>query len=295
VSYDAKLQRIRRRIQRRRYNKGAVIGDESGNTHAGLGKIWVRFRAGIDGTGNVTYGPAVKVNRGDANYWDKANAPVRVIYDENDELTVKGVDNREARGANLDTGMLNYGSKVSRWFLLKYAITAACRPVGTTADPSTLVSVRGMVYVDNYGDIHDLPETARQADKIDLAAYIPVAGYHRIVCVFARTIANTYQVVGSTAQLETSDLDLTDFQECFDQQDAETIPLAAYKLANAQSSIDIRHLAEDLRQFVNMPQVLGFPNPVAKNTIIRSGRSSTVCGDLFATADLYVAGELYNL
>jgi len=286
------VRRLRRQLQRRAYNRAAVIGDETGTVYAGLGKIWVRFRAGTDEYGTVTYTPAVKVNRGDANYIDKANAPVRIIYDENDELTVKGIDNKEYRNAGIDSAIVNYGSKSSRWFLLKYATRAACRPVGNATDTSTLVSVRGMTYVDNYGDIHDLPETARQADKIDLASYIPAAGYHRIVCVFARTIANTYQVTGSTAQLETSALDLTDFQECFDQADAETIPLGAFKLHNAQTTIDIRDFAEDLRQFVNMPQRLGFPDPVDKQQIVRSGQTQFIGGTLTVTDTLIVEGTV---
>jgi hypothetical protein len=287
-----KLKRIRRRIQRRRYNRGAVIGDGNGNVYAGIGQTWVRFRAGNDAYGTVTYGPPVKVNNGDANYWDKDNAPVRIVYDEYDELTIKGIDNREARSAGLDSRMLNYGSKISRWFLLKYATRGACRPVGNSTDTSTLVSVRKLLYDDNYGDIGYLPETGRQSSKIDLASYIPAAGYHRIVCVFGRIGADTYQVVGSTAQLESSDLDITDFQECFDQRDFETIPLGAFKLHNAQTTVDIRDYADDLRQFVNMPQREGFPNPVAKKTILRVGMSQTISGKLTITGKLTVTGKL---
>jgi hypothetical protein len=287
-----RILRLRRKLQRADYNRPAVVGDESGIVYAGPGKIWVRFRGGLDANGAVTFAPAVKVYRGSSNYWDKPNAPVRIGYDANDHLVVLGIDNQEAENAGLDSQMLNYGSKSSRWFLLKYATRAACRPVSNSDDSSTLVSVRSLIYDDNYGDLNRLPDTARQADKIDLASYVPAAGYHRIVVVFARTIANTFQVVGSTAQLETSDLDLTDYNECFAQRDAETIPLAAYKLYGGQTAVVIRDMSEDLRQFVNMPQREGFPNPVAKKTILRAGMSHTVSDKLTITGKLTVKGKL---
>jgi hypothetical protein len=49
---------------------------------------------------------------------------------------------------------------------------------------------------------------------------------------------------------------------------------------------------EDLRQFVNVPRVLGFPNPVSIDHVIRSGQTATVHGTLNITADLNVQGTL---
>jgi hypothetical protein len=54
-------------------------------------------------------------------------------------------------------------------------------------------------------------------------------------------------------------------------------------------------MSEDLRQFVNMPQREGFPNPVAKNTILRANYTQTVCDDFYATADFFAQGAFYNI
>jgi len=292
MSEIAALQRIRRRVRHRRFNRGAVLGNDNNLIYAGLGKVWVRFRAGTDSNGNVTFAPPVKVHRGGATFFEYAGAPVRVVYDENDELAIKGIDNKEAESAGLDSGLLNYGSKTSRWLRLKNVVRLKCYPVGTADDPSTLVSVRSLLYDNDYGDFIRIAATARQADKIDLASYIPTAGNHAVVCVFMRTVANTYQVVSSTVQAQSSDIDITDYQECFAQRDAETVPIQAFILSDAQTSITMSDLGEDLRQFINMPRGLGFPNPVNTHQIIRAGQTLAVPGDVTVTADLTVQGEL---
>lgn len=299
MTYDAPLDSpdigtLRRIIRRRRFKRRAVIGDENGLKYAGRGKIWVRFRGGMNTDGNTTFEPAVKVNRGGATFFEHVGAPVWVHYDDGDELAIKGVDNQEADAAELDTGILNYGSRSSRWIRLKNVVRLVARPVGTAANPSTLVSVRSLIYDNDYGDLYRLEATGRQADKIDLASYIPTAGNHAVVCIFLRTVANTFQVVSSTAQSIATDIDLTDYQECFAQRDAETVPIQGFILGDAQTSITISDLGEDLRQFVNMPRSLGFPNPVDMQQIIRSGRTEYVGGTLTITDTLTVEGTLTN-
>ena len=288
----ATLKRIRRRFQRRRFYQSAVVGNEDGLIYAGLGQIWVRYRGGNDADSNVTYQQAIKVNRGGATFFEYYGAPVWVVYDRNDELAIEGVDSKEAAAANLDTALLNLGNRSSRWFRLKNATRLAGRPVGTAANPSTLVTVRSLIYDNDYGDLYRLEATARVADKVDLATYIPAAGNHAVVCIFLRTVDNTFQVTSSTVQALATDIDLTDYQECFALRDAETIPIQAFILSDGQTAITKADMGEDLRQFVNMPRGHGFPNPVDQISILRSGYTQTISDKLTITGKLTINGKL---
>jgi hypothetical protein len=253
-----------------------------------VGKVWVRFQSGADSDGNVTYTPPKDVNAGTNNYFEYDGSPIRVGFDDNGELEVKRSDSKKARDAGLDTRVLNTGNPINKWQYIRNIANFKSLAPGS----STVVSVRSLLYDDNYGDLSLFDGTRRLADKIDLASFIPSAGNHRVVCLFLRTTDNTIQSYGSTTQSIATDLDLTDYQECFAQRDAESIPIQAYILQNAQSSISMLDSAEDLRQIFNMPQALGFPNPVDKNLIIRDGRTVRVCDDLTVSANLTIAGKL---
>jgi hypothetical protein len=285
------MQRIRRKRLREKQTFYALLGNGSGVVYVPntTGKVWVRFQSSADSDGNVTYTPAKDVNSGSGGgYFVYDGSPVRVGFDDDGELEVKRSDTKKARNAGLDTGLLNSGNPVRKWFYLRNIGNFKSLAPGS----STVVSVRSLLYDDNYGDLNLFAGTRRLADKIDLAAYIPSTGNHRVACLFLRTTDNTIQVYASTTQSIATDIDLTDYQECFDQRDAESIPIQGYILQNNQSSISMLDSAEDLRQIFNMPQALGFPDPVDKETLLRDGRTQFIAGTLTTTDTLTALGML---
>lgn len=288
INLRAQLQKIRRRRLRRQQTIFALLGDGLGNIRAATGKVWVRFQSGMDANGNVTYTPPTIVNAGGNGFFEYQGAGVRVGFDENDQLSITGADAQNAREAGLDTRLLNPGSPFNKWsYIRNIANFKSMAPSG-----STLVSVRSLLYDDGYGNLNQFLGTPRLADKIDLASFIPSAGNHRIVVLFLRTTDNTVQTYGSTIQAISSALGLSDYQECYAQRDAESIPIQAWKLENNQSSISMLDAKEDLRNIFNVPQVLGMESPITSNLIIREGQAVNHHGDLFITGSLIVAGDL---
>ena len=289
---SAKFSRLRRKIQRRRYRKRALLGDGNGLIRVSIGRVWVRVEAGMDGDGNTTYGIPTVVNSGTAGYPVYDGAGVWLKFDNNDELTIHAADERDMRAAGIDPQNANPMLPEKAFLTLNNVVRLLSRPTGQASTTSTLVYVNPLLYTDNYQDLNHYTGTPRVADKIDLASYIPTAGNHCIAVLFLRTVENTIQVCTSTVQAMTTALDLTDYQECFDAAKAETIPIQAYKLANGAAGIDIRDIGEDLRQFINMPQIHGFPNPVDRDTLIRAGQDVLHFGTLTITDTLTVAGKL---
>ncbi len=284
------FHKIRRRRLKEKQTFFALLGNGSGAVAVPdtKGKVWVRFQSSADADGNVTYTPPKDVNAGTNNYFEYDGSPVRVGFDDDGELEVKRSDAKKARDAGLDTRILNTGNPARKWLYLRNIVNFKSLAPGA----STVVSVRSLLYDDNYGDLNLFEGTRRLADKIDLASYIPATGYHRVVCLFLDTVINEIKVYASTTQTIATDIVLEDYQECFAQRGAETIPIQAYILQNDQATISMLDSAEDLRQIFNMPQALGFPNPVNDNQIIRSGRSVTHAGDLTITGNLTILGDL---
>lgn len=271
IALRAQLQKVRRRRLKEKQTFFALLGNGSGavavtNTK---GKVWVRFQSSADSDGNVTYTPPKDINAGTNNYFEYDGSPVRVGFDDYGELEVKRSDSKKARDAGLDTRILNTGNPARKWLYLRNFANFKSLAPGA----STVVSVRSLLYDDNYGNLNLFAGTRRLEDKIDLASFIPSAGNHRVVCLFLRTTDNTIQPYGSTIQGIATPIVLEDYQECYAQRDAESIPIQAYILQNNQTVISMLDSAEDLRQIFNMPQVLGIPDPVDKNAIIREGRS----------------------
>jgi hypothetical protein len=289
------VARLRRGYKRRNDKVPAVLGKGDGNDPyygAGNNKIWIRRDGAANDDGDIGQTLPEKVFCGSGNYHVYDGARCWLELDPNGKWQVSQADNQDADAAGLHTGLLNNGNPTSKWLRLRNTSRLKCLPVGSPSNPSTLVGVRGNTYIDNYGDFNRFVAPGLAATKLDLTSYIPGAGLHAVVAVWLDTVNNAVVATSSTSQANTSDLDETDYQEAFDGQVAEAIPLQAFHLGDAQTSITLADLGQDLRTFINTPQAIGFPNPVDKDAILRDGRVERVCDDITVTANLTVAGDL---
>jgi hypothetical protein len=289
------VARMRKRYKRKTEKVPAVLGKGDGNDPyygAGNNRIWVRRDGAANDDGDIGQTLPEKVFCGSSNYFAYDGARCFLELDPNGQWQVSEPDNQDCEASGRHTGKLNAGNPTNKWFRMRNATRLKCLPVGTDANPSTLVGVRGITTIDNYGDFNRFTATGTVANKLDLASYIPGAGLHAVIVVWWDTVNNSVVATSSTAQANTTELDETDYQEAFDNQTAESIPLQGFHLGDAQTSITIANLGEDVRPWVNMPQALGFPNPVDKDAIIRDSRTERVCDDITVTANLEVAGHL---
>lgn len=293
-------QRARQRVIRRRRRQEAILGDGNGNVYAGKSRYYVRLAAQTDDTGNVTYGEPLPIR-----YAASSSVPplegveVLIMVDYDDQLSIERVKPDWFERANIDSRTFNQAEPYDRFVYLHNVVREMTRPVGSAnGAESTLITIRENPFkINDFLDWAIYGGTTRAADKPDLASYIPAAGYHRIVCVFFDEFLQEPFIVGSTAQLLTSALDSTDYDECFVQLlHNEYKPLLALKLADAQTAIDANDLVEDLRQHVNTPRVYGFPNPIpsGKGILIRSTHQEIVY-DLTVQGDLIVQGDMLCL
>jgi hypothetical protein len=290
-----KVARLRRRYKRRNEKIPAILGKGDGNDPyygAGNNRIWIRRDGAANDDGDIGQTLPEKVFCGSGNYFAYDGARCWIELDPNGQWQVAQADNQDSEAAGVHTGLLNNGNPTNKWIRLRNVTRLKCLPVGTSANPSTLVGVRGNTYIDNYGDFNQFVATGTAAQKLDLASYIPGANLHAVVIVWLQTFDNTLTATASTSQATTSELDTTDYQEAYDAQPAESIPLQAFHLGDAQTSITVADLGQDLRSFINTPQAPGFPNPVDKSTLIRSGRTVTVSGTLTVTGTLTNLGTL---
>jgi hypothetical protein len=258
-----------------------ILSEVGGRVSPDNNNYWVEVPQGMDTNNNATYSQPFLVRApttgGFIQEW--AGFPVTLGVGIDGRLEVKGVDGATFTGAGGKLRKLNPLATEKQFVQLNDVVIFQSRPVGHTASPSTVVQVRKLWYDDNYGNINRWAGTELASTNVDLASYIPAADKHRVVVLFLDTVNGTIQVTSSTPRdLNVAIVIPDDYEECFAQRNAETMPCQAYRLENNQSAIDIKNLNIDFRQFINTPQALGFPNPVTDNRIIRANQVQTVTG-----------------
>lgn len=284
------FQPIRQRVLRRRQEIEGVLGDGNGNVYAGKSRYYVRLTARTDDSGNVTYGTPLPIRYAAASSVlpiEGVEVLLKVDYD--NELSIMRIKPDYCDRADIDSRTFNQAEPIDKFVYFKNAVRWMARFVGSVnGATSTLLTVRENPFVVNdYLDWSTYGGTPRAADKVDLASYVPAADLQCLVIVFFDTFLAEPLVVASTAQALTTDIDSTDWDECFAQlEHNEYIPLLAVNLADAQTAIDNNDIVEDLRQFVNTPKIMGNPNPMPtdKAYLIRNTHQ-------FIAYDLAIEGE----
>lgn len=296
MKYIPAIRQLRRNILAKFDTRFAILGDDSGviDVAGTSNKVYVRYPEGTDANGNTVYSQPHIVNSGvSGGYIARANVGVRVGLDDYGELEIKRSDSRDLENQGISSRITNPLRPETKFVNIAQISLFQSRPVGTASDPATTVNVQPLRY-DHYHVDNKWRGTEIDTDKIDLASYIPADGLHRVVVLFLQTFDNTIQVTASTAQSIGDALDTTDFAECFAQRTAETMPTMSYRLANDQSIVDSNALAIDFRQFINVPPINGYQNPVVYAERLRSGYDAITQGTLTVTGTYNVYGTLWN-
>jgi hypothetical protein len=263
----------------------------TGNIDADTGQVYVREPGATDANGNTIGGQTYPVYTGGRNFYVTPGSKVKIALRDG-VLKIIDIDDVQAIANNQNPAALNNARPENRFFLMKNATRGRVFAVGTPANPSNLIGMKGLLYVDHDGVLQKLDVT-RQSTKPDLASHIPGANLEGLAIVFWRGYDNSLQIFSSTSQALGTGYDITDYQECIDQSIInEDKPLQAFKLSDGQTSIGgtAGDLGEDLRGWLNLAPLAGFPNPVAKNWHIRSTREEVVADVLEVEATLTVDG-----
>lgn len=293
------LQRVRSLFQKR-INDGtfAVLGDADGRVEVPdrIGYVYARFPDGKDANGNALYSTPFIVRSSNAAYPNYAGAGVYVAVGYSGELEIKSAHYPGLDSAGIDTRTLNPLHQQSKWVYPWQLTVGLVRAVGTAATASTLLMVKSFRhYVNN---VFAIAETPLEADKIDVAAYIPAVDEHCYAGIWLDTYLNEFVVTVSTAQSLFTALDATDIAELVDDRPPDAIPLAAKYLANDSGSVTQSVLDVDLRQFLDTPAVWGFPTTIAYQERIQPTRQVVAYDSVSITTGILTVitgGELVVL
>lgn len=163
--------------------------------------------------------------------------------------------------------------------------------ISTGATASTIVRVLPGTLIDETG------YRIYAGGQIDLNTAIPAVNYQRLAMIWLTT-SNTLAATISTAKPVVLELSADDWRECVGLAEVQWLPLAAYRLANAQTRItDADKLPapyQEIRQLLNPPRRLGHPNPITRIERIEAGRQLVAWG-LEVENDLIIDGELVIL
>lgn len=277
----SKLQRARRKVLNRIIPFKCMLGDATNNPYAPEeGYYWVRRYDRADANGNTTPGTPFRVRSGSAIIVPRGGRQVWVGTGLDGHLTVLGFVHEDLVSANvkIDPRLVQPNDPYRNWIRLKDIQNFRALPIGTGNTPSMKVQVRQLFYYTETGDL--VRWNGTNADThIDLTDVVPAAGLQRYAVLWLRTYnpnnLDDVQVTVSTP-IDSVDLDLSfdDLQECADNADADAIPIQAFRLADAQTALKLDDTVDvDLRQFINMPQVYGFPNDVARQYRIHENHS----------------------
>jgi hypothetical protein len=168
--------------------------------------------------------------------------------------------------------------------------------ISTSANPVTYVKVNSWLGADEYGGLITAPATdTPPTGNPDLAPFIPIAQQHRYAMVWLDTFTEQYQITASVSQSMFTPLDLTDIAELFVDRPADGVPIKAYYLKDNQGAVLQSAKEVDMRQLINVPDAVGYANPVTRHTRIRDNRELATRGVITVTsATLTVYGTIWN-
>lgn len=292
------LYQRERQAARKHDEYEGVLGDGNGNVYASKSHYWVRFPGGTDANGNFTYSTPRPIRYGIGNVIAREGIEVLVQEDPYDRVeTITRMRLGYFTETGIDSRVMNPGDPINKWWDSPNFIRWLNRPTGSSSgSAATLVTTRENPFY--WNDFQDWAQDAATtpANQLDLAAFIPAADTHRLVITYKNIVADTIEAVGSTAKALSTDLDFTDYTECRGLlPHNECLPLTAYELSDAQTTVDGNALVEDLRSWIALPQVLGNANPLpAGRAWIVRATHEWITYDLAVEGDLTVAGDMVN-
>lgn len=273
---DSFSQTLRLLFQKRvRDGQLAYLGDGLGRVEVPdrRGYVYARLPAGRDSSGFAKFTSPFIVRSSGAAFHNYEGAGVYVAIGYNGELEIVSAHYAELDRTGVDTRTLNPLHQQSKWVYLWQLTIALASAVATTTNTSFLVTVKKFRHYT--GNVFQTFGTDLQADKIDLSSFVPAVDMHCYAAVWIDTYANVSEVVASTAQSLFTPLDATDVQECVDNapgRPPDAVALKLFYLANNQGTITQQAASDvDVRQFLNMPTVWGFPTTLTTRERVRPG------------------------
>lgn len=222
----------------------AVLGDKNGRVAEGLPPNKVRVRkVNADGLYGKEYIVTAWTHE-TTNYMMYAGTPVIVGYVLG-ELAILGQYAQATEAIGINPSVLNIGNPFTQSTQTTELLPLLCHAVGTTTTPSTKIGIKSFRYYDMQNQVRWY--RASVATQVDLASHIPSAGQHRYVVIFFDTLNEVFVVKTSASQSMVIPLDDTDKQECFDSMPPYSIPIAMWRLRDAQTSVTQADFVEDLR------------------------------------------------
>lgn len=249
MSYDTELRdpRVQSALREAQKELGTleklfVLGDSAGRLGAGTNLIWARE---VLSDGQLKQANRIVAwSHKTGNYFRYIGSPVVCGYVDG-QLTVLGQNRRASEALNINPAVLNTGDPQLQGVSTTSLLPLLCHAVGTSVNPSTKVGIKSFRYYDHENQVGWYVGSV--ANQVDLASFIPIAGEHCYVAIFFNTPDQTFTVTSSTAQSTVIPLDDTDKQECYDAMPPYSIPVAMWRLADAQTAVVQSNFIEDLR------------------------------------------------
>lgn len=258
----------------------AFLGDSDGagariDVPGKMGYVYVRFPNGRDTNGNVIYSSPFMVWSAGASYPNSPGFAVNVGFGDDGELEIRSANKKALRQAGINTASLNLLNQQSKFVYPWQWTVGLVSAVATALTSSTLVTVKSFRhYVAN---IFQTFETPLEADKIDLASYIPAADMQCLAAIWIDTYTNLPEVTTSTPQALNVPFDASDFAEMTAGRPPDAMPLKAFILANGQVKVFQSPINEtDLRQHLDTPVPWGFPHTLTTRERVRPGYTLVV-------------------
>jgi len=193
------------------------------------GYVYVRFPYGKDASGRTLFTQPTMARSSGAAYTNYAGTAVYVAVKYNNELEIVSAHYPSMDRAGINTATLNPLNQQSKWVYPWQLTMGLASAVATAFTVSTLVMVKSFRHY--AGNLFVVFETPLQADKIDLAPYIPTVNEHCYAMVWVDTYTNLPVVTTSVAQSIFTPLDATDLQECVVRAAASRPPAAVSRSA----------------------------------------------------------------
>ena len=227
------------------------------------GLYWIKFSIGQDANGNTIYSQPERALNKAMDVRPTDGFPVSVYRSPRSGYWVIDSANYEAaiRGG-FDTRQLNHNDPRKSQITLRQIRNGRGYSPTTSTATGTTISVESLFY-----QWEGTLKNALKSNSIELSSSIPTAGNERLTLVAMRAYDSTIQTIdGTTRTLSTAKYALSDTDELIGALDDYTIPIAAYRLSDAQAVIDDSDLSFDARQFVNVPPPRGWPYRIKRHT-----------------------------
>jgi hypothetical protein len=291
------LQRARRQVRARIVPFKAILGDANNNPYGDSGFYWVRRLDRADANNQATTSAPFQVRAGSALIVPRGGRVVWVGQGLDGHLTVLGFDHEDLQAVGIDARAAQPNDPYRQWLRFKDLQNFRALPIATGNTASMKVQVRQLFYYTEDTLLIRYNGTS-DSTHVNLASYVPADEFQRYVVLWLRTYdpdgLGDIQVTQSTAISSINDvLEFDDLQECQTTADPDTIPIQAFRLADAQTTLKISDVVDtDLRQLVNMPHIWGFPSVITRKERIRVNRQVTTTNTVsITTGSLQLIGN----